>query len=330
MIFDPFLGSGTILVESAHFGLSAYGTELNPAAVGLAKIYELINVEPHQRETIVKSVENIVDSKPNLERLVSITKESKAYEAIVTEALIIGLDLYHKEYSIDRLNKAWEQLKSTIKSLPFSTSEVRCFNSDAREVPLSDDFVDLVITSPPYINVFNYHQNYRKSAEAIGYNVLNVAKSEIGANRKFRGNRYLTVIQYCIDIAMVFNELRRVCKDSAKVIFIVGRESTVKKTRFFNSALLTKVAELAGFKVVGNQERYFTNKFGQKIYEDILRFEIGEPTITEEQLISGAREIGISQLKGADTIAPEESKNDLEMAIIKGVDVSPSVILKEI
>ena len=69
---------------------------------------------------------------------------------------------------------------------------------------INNDSIDFVITSPPYINVFNYHQNYRKSVEATGFNVLEVARSEIGSNRKFRSNRFLTVIQYALDIYQVF------------------------------------------------------------------------------------------------------------------------------
>lgn len=45
----------------------------------------------------------------------------------------------------------------------------------------------LVLTSPPYINVYNYHQQYRASAEALGWDLLEVAKTEIGSNRKHPG-----------------------------------------------------------------------------------------------------------------------------------------------
>ena len=33
VLFDPFLGSGTVLLEAGLAGLSASGTEINPAAV---------------------------------------------------------------------------------------------------------------------------------------------------------------------------------------------------------------------------------------------------------------------------------------------------------
>ena len=39
VILDPFAGSGTSLVEAARQGLGAYGVELNPAAVLMARVY---------------------------------------------------------------------------------------------------------------------------------------------------------------------------------------------------------------------------------------------------------------------------------------------------
>ncbi|MEP9412025.1 MAG: hypothetical protein HRF42_11640 [Candidatus Brocadia sp.] len=52
------------------------------------------------------------------------------------------------------------------------------------------DSADLIITIPPYINVFNYHRNYRSIMDILGFDILKVAASEIGSNRKNRGNRF--------------------------------------------------------------------------------------------------------------------------------------------
>jgi hypothetical protein len=138
---------------------------------------------------------------------------------------------------------------------------------------LRDAEVDLVITSPPYINVFNYHQQYRAPVESLGWDPLHVARSEIGSNRKHRGNRFLTVEQYCLDIADVLNELRRVCAPSSRIIFVVGRESNVRKTAFYNGDIVTKLGvRCAGLTAEARQERVFQNKFGTMIHEDILHF----------------------------------------------------------
>lgn len=63
--------------------------------------------------------------------------------------------------------------------------------------------------------------------EKLGWFPLNAAKSEIGANRKFRQNRFLTVIQYAQDLGQTLDELARVMKPEAIGVMVVGRESKV-------------------------------------------------------------------------------------------------------
>jgi hypothetical protein len=36
--------------------------------------------------------------------------------------------------------------------------------------------------------------------EVLGFDILKVAASEIGSNRRNRGNRFITVIQYALDM----------------------------------------------------------------------------------------------------------------------------------
>ena len=58
VILDPFLGSGTVLLEAGKCSLKAYGCEINPAAWLLSKSYELIN-RPHRREILNKLREHL-------------------------------------------------------------------------------------------------------------------------------------------------------------------------------------------------------------------------------------------------------------------------------
>lgn len=340
-LYDPFCGSGTLLIESALFDLKAFGTELNPAAFGLASIYKLICVEKSDLEPAIESVQNVVknyipsgnlfdnDTCKNLcslkqELVLELLKNKGTSTYTILNALIIGLDFEQKKLTQKRLQSTWEGLKSKVRSLPRSSEEITVFLGDARKSEIKNNSIDFVITSPPYINVFNYHQNYRKSVEATGFNVLEVARSEIGSNRKFRSNRFLTVIQYALDIYQVFEDLRRVCKPDSKIIFVVGRESSVRKTPFSNARLLVEVASKQGFMLVGEQPRMFKNKFGQDIYEEILRFSIDQ----EKKVlpIDSARKVAHKHLKAALKYAPSESISDLEDAIEKYEKVEPSII----
>ena len=273
VVFDPFLGSGTVLFEAGINGLSANGTEINPAAVTLAQTYRFINLSVECRRLHLNHVSRLLqdnfleelplfrstaqplnksnglcaDIKPRLVELSQAAKE--AARAQLLEALIVLLDCFSKsDLSTDKLFKTWAKLAQLVTKLPVSTQKIDIYHADARAAPLPDSSVDLVVTSPPYINVFNYHQQYRASMEALRWDVLRVAKSEIGSNRKHRGNRFLTVIQFCLDIAQVLDEIARVCRAEGRIIFVVGRESKVRGTAFFNGEIVAEVAS-SGFGI---------------------------------------------------------------------------------
>ena len=61
VVLDPFAGSGTTLFEAARQGLSCYGTDINPAAIEMAKTAHFVNLKTLERERLIKLAEKIVD-----------------------------------------------------------------------------------------------------------------------------------------------------------------------------------------------------------------------------------------------------------------------------
>ena len=277
-VVDPFLGSGTTLYECSRLGIAAYGTELNASAYYMSKVYEFSNLTPTEKLFILDKMEAIIreairDDNAINKILSSTQSENSQAVKDTLSLLVILLDLYQGEPDENEILKKWYKIKDIIWDLPFCKNKISAQHGDARNILLPDDTADLLLTSPPYINVFNYHQKYRRSVEALGFNVLNLAKSEFGSNRKNRGNRLLTVVQYCIDMALSISEASRVCKNDARLIYVVGRESSVLGYSFCNSELIYELAtQIFGLEFDIRQERVFKNRFGQMIYEDILHF----------------------------------------------------------
>ena len=196
--------------------------------------------------------------------------------------------------------------------------------SDARHLPVKNA-LSIVVTSPPYINVFNYHQQYRASAEALGWDLLRVAKSEIGSNRKHRGNRFLTVIQYCLDVAQALAELRRVCKPDARLVLVVGRESNVLKTPFYNGDIVSHLGvRCIGLLAEKRQERMFVNRFGVTIIEDIIHFRNADSFAQNVKPAAVAEEA----LCLAYDHAPEASKLAIQEALNRVETVQPSPLFQ--
>ena len=342
VIFDPFLGSGTVLYEAGRLGIEAYGTEINPAAFTLANIYKFINLSQTQRKRWIDYFleelnHNIFDprqlspksqkeiSQNDIGKLISLAvNNDDVMLKILYESLIILLDLDKKKVTKSKIFTIAETISDFVIKLLYSEKPINAYNSDARNIPLPNSSVNLVITSPPYINVFNYHQQYRASTEALNWNLLEVAKSEFGSNRKHRSNRFLTVIQYCLDIASTFQELLRICKSGSRIIFVVGRESNIRGTPFFNGELVAEVAtQVLGISLDIRQERTFINRYGAIIKEDILHF-INYTKLPQIFVLNQAKNIALAALESAYSLADEQVKAEIKDAINKVDKVEPS------
>ncbi len=345
-ILYPFCGSGTVLAEASRLGLAATGIELNPAAYILARTYSLANIHQRDRVELLNLVEhNLQELLPKgWPLLIAVDScSSETYQAalpvlltkasiqerVILEALIILADFF-KGTSAQKLAKTWGKLRQTVEQFPYSKALIALHHADGR-YPESSKLFDMVFTSPPYINVYNYHQQYRASAEALGWDLLHVAKTEIGSNRKNRGNRFLTVTQYCLDLAICLSSLWSATKNNARIIFVMGRESRVRGIPFFNGEIAASLAvEAIGYRLALRQERVFTNRFGQRIFEDILHFQKPQPEKPSLNYLVKTRNIAELTLRaGLEHVGADDVKNDLLDAIrmVSEVTESPSYII---
>lgn len=297
VILDPFAGSGTTLFEAARKSLTCYAVEINPSAIEMARTAHFTNLPLADRKSVIQIAEVLAEecihpftwdlfSYQNHEqppqqlfsdsaeisfRTMLKRAESKPLVYNILANSIIRYMNYSPPHVETDFLRALQEHAKIIKSLPYSKRECKVFHADARAIPLPDATIDLVITSPPYINVFNYHQNNRPAMELIGWDLLDIAKSEIGSNRKNRQNRFLTVVQYTLDMLDALKEIRRLLRPDGRVILVVGRESNIRGLSFKNGMLVAAIAlGGAGFHLETRQERKFKNKFGEVIYEDIL------------------------------------------------------------
>ncbi|MBF2017794.1 MAG: methyltransferase [Rivularia sp. T60_A2020_040] len=330
VVLDPFVGSGTVLLEAGACSLEAYGVEINPAAWILSKTYEFMN-KPDKKNTINQIRDYINEEFPfqilidtdktidDLESKVNKLKNILNKDAeILFNALVILLDVGNNTITNNLIQSKVYELMQSVDNLPISSQKIFAYLSDCRWIPLPDNKIDFVVTSPPYINVFNYHQNYRKSAEILGWDLLKIAKSEIGANRANRANRFYTVVQYCLDIAETLKEISRVSKKDARIVFVVGYESTVLGVPFYNADIIEKIAIKSGmYAKVLRQKRKFKNKFGKIIREDLINFTNLKVECTKEIIDDIAREVANNVLKAGINLVCQKNLECLENAIEK-------------
>ncbi|MCA8180974.1 DNA methyltransferase [Burkholderia vietnamiensis] len=337
VVLDPFCGSGTVLFEASQRGGLGLGAEVNPAAWHLACLACLSSLSPLERRSLKsqlaelranlkKSDDLLSASSTNLDilRLVEARETPLSLRQSITSAILLGMG-DKPSLSDDLMAKGLLCVESLLGEIETHPGSAECYLADARALPIDNANVDAVITSPPYINVFNYHQNYRPAAELLGWHPLEAARSEIGANRKHRQNRFLTVIQYCLDMAQVFDELTRVCKKGALIVFVVGRESNVLGAAFRNGDMLEQIMDInPGIALRQRTERSFMNRYGQEIFEDIIIGQCIEQGITD---LDPVRSIAAASMTDALPLVPEKNRAMLESALFSSARVLPSPLL---
>jgi len=147
---------------------------------------------------------------------------------------------------------------------------------DARELALPDKSVDLVLTSPPYLNAIDYIRCSKFSLVWMGYNVCDLREirtesvgAEAAKESPLDDNEVKSVVKalnlrpklekrhehilgrYIQDMRKAISEVARVLARAGKAVYVVG-ENSLRGTYIRTSVIVTKLAELAG---LGLRER---------------------------------------------------------------------------
>lgn len=120
------------------------------------------------------------------------------------------------------LNKYISVLKSyTINNLGIS----RIYNSDAYNIlkKFNDNKFDYCITSPPYINTFDYYLYHKLRMFWLGYDHKLVRANEIGNHHRIDSQSLSkATLEYVSTMKSVFIELSRVLKQNSYLTIIIG------------------------------------------------------------------------------------------------------------
>lgn len=344
-MIDPFCGSGTVLQECAARNRPVHGFEINPAAYAMSRFFTLSRFPLDERAALMAKVGGLFstvasefgdlplfnpveDFRGRATNLLDFGREVFARTESKTETLVALLAMFEAEgCRLPNLNQAifvaLDRVKRHILSLPTSAACVEATLCDARLVHrYVHGEAELIVTSPPYINVFNYHQNHRAILELLGFDLLHVAASELGSNRKNRGNRFRTVVQYALDMEACAESFALSLKSRGQLVMVVGRESSVRGVPVPNSRLVADIlASTGGFNQEGSFERCFTNRFGVPIFEDVLLFRrTGGTSVT-----GGARRLARTLLEELAHAAKGEIEDDIRDAIAGSdmIELSP-------
>lgn len=349
VLADPFSGSGTVFYEAVKKNMSCVGFEVNPSAYYMSKFYEYSMSSTSEKEDIfnrfkkqvgweiMRIPENLPlytpsdDYRTSYKNLLAYTRlfismlDTELYPLLIN---ILFLSEKDKKMPLrNSLIKNTKYVKDIFFSLPFVKKNVSVHLGDARCI---DDYyqnaIDMVITSPPYINVINYHQNYRGIIECLGYDILKVAECEIGSNRKHRSNRFKTVVQYSMDMGHTILNTSKALKLGGKLLFVVGKESMVRKTPFYNSQIIKDIINaIPSLQIMNVNERKFDNRYGECIREDII-YAIKKNNDNDSIDFTIFENIGLKHIEHALAYASPDLKEDLQKILNKKETIVESPI----
>lgn len=147
---------------------------------------------------------------------------------------------------------------------------------DVREIPLVDQSVDLVFTSPPYLNAIDYLRCSKFSLVWMGYSIRELRSirsasigAEVGAGsgemrddtinrlclRPSLSPRMAGILRrYVSDTERALREVVRVLTPRGQAVYVVG-ENTVRGTFIPTGQLITNLAAEAGLKLKSQRSR---------------------------------------------------------------------------
>lgn len=244
-VLDPFLGSGTAALEAQLVGARAVGVDISPLCclISRVKTRSWRHVEELDEATQVllpDMLEHAARIQNRVEDVKSIPYDELApphkldgvtpspVQDFARLAWLIAVsDLSRRKRDISKaLRNNWAKMVKSVKAhdavrrelgLTYHNPEIR--EGDARALPLDDDSIDGIITSPPYSLALNYLRNDQHALEAMGLSLDEMEPDFIGVRGRGMEERFSL---YDEDMRDSVREMVRVLKPGGKCAIIIG------------------------------------------------------------------------------------------------------------
>jgi DNA modification methylase len=264
LIYDPFCGCGTTLLEAIRTGRSATGTDNNAVAilVSRAKTTRYSAATLRKARTLAAQVADgsvpmpprpdlipadkrieywyhppviarlsaikglILDQPPQLQLLMM-----AVFSAILVRVSLQDSDTRYarvsRDVSAEHVTKVFasrllEGAELAARSSRAISGSAEVFQTDARSVPMIHaGSVKLIVTSPPYLNAYDYHKYHRQRINWIDGDVSFARDLEIGSHDEFTKPK-ATPDRYFLDMKACATEWVRVLRRRGRCLVVVG------------------------------------------------------------------------------------------------------------
>lgn len=252
IVLDPMAGSSTVAVEANLLGIDSISVDLSPFCelMGRVKTFAL-DLDVKVLESIIRNPKEILEKlkKEKVPEYFKNNKDDKKrnYYEIVLLAFLDTMGFASRSSSsIDKLfPRVLERYVSTIKYFQDARQKInlkigksKIIQGSVLNLPVDDNSVDAIITSPPYSFAIDYLKNDQPQLEYLGYNLEDLREEMIGLQGRGVENK---LEMYFDKMDMALKEMKRVSKKNSPIVIIIGTNDIQTN----GVRLETKVIELA-------------------------------------------------------------------------------------
>ena len=267
-LLDPFVGSGTSILEAQLLGINGIGIDISPLCILISKVKtESIKVFDQIKQSkdfyLFKKEEREFDNE-NVKNFYKVA-EMMAYS---------DQSRRERNFETSYINNAQKMLASVEdyysarNELNLKLGKIKTIQGDARNINLKNESVDGIITSPPYSIALNYVANDAHSLKALGYDLDKIKEEFIGV----RGTGFNKFQLYDEDMKKAYNEMYRVLKKNKYCVVIIGNV-TYQGQEIDTTQNVVNYCEEIGFKTIKKMEKIIYGLYNVMQKEYILIFQ---------------------------------------------------------
>ena len=267
-LLDPFVGSGTAVLEAQILGVNGIGIDISPLCVLISKVKtESVDVIDEIKKYKDYYLFKKNSKEPSDERIRNFYKVAE---------MMAHSDQSRRGRNFDSsfVNDALKMIASVedygnaIKKHNLKIGKTKILKDDIRKIPLKDESVDGIITSPPYSIALNYVANDAHSLKALGYDLEKIKEDFIGV----RGTGLNKFELYDKDMEKAYSEMYRVLKKDKYCVVIIGNV-TFQGQEINTTQNVIDYCEKIGFKTIKKMEKIIYGLYNVMQKEYILIFQ---------------------------------------------------------
>ena len=143
-------------------------------------------------------------------------------------------------------------------------------NGDTNDVLVNypDNYFDFVITSPPYINTFDYYLYHKQRMFWFGYDHRPVRQKEIGNHHRIDTKEFdVAIAEYINSMSKIMNGLSRVSKPNSYFVMVIG-DGIIEGSTIDMSQVIAEICEQGDYEIekiesinLSDISRSFNKKF---------------------------------------------------------------------